>query len=153
MTQRDTWSSRPYRGEHTQKSGRRCRFWHSWSLNTWLFRVKHPTQRIFVISTIVTLWVHMVVTTISGGAHPEIEPTVPIMALLNSEHMFVQGKNPYITYICDIDHSDPLGTHGRQDHRADHTQKSSRNGRLSHSWTLNTWQFMVKTPTQRLFLI
>ena len=48
----------------------------------------------FVMSTMVTLWGHMVVTTISGGAHPEIEPTVPIMALLIYEHMTVQGKTP-----------------------------------------------------------
>ena len=34
----------------------------------------------------------MVVTTISGGAHPEIEQTLPITALLISEHMTVQGE-------------------------------------------------------------
>ena len=44
----------------------------------------------FVISTIVTLWEHMVVTTTSGGAHPAIEDTVPILELLIPEHMTVQ---------------------------------------------------------------
>ena len=37
---------------------------------------------------------HMVVMTISGGSHPYIDPTVPIMALLTPEHMTVQGKTP-----------------------------------------------------------
>ena len=58
----------------------------------------------------------MVVKTILGGAHPEIEPKWPIMALLIPEHMTVQGNKPYLTYICDIDPCDPLGTHGCQDH-------------------------------------
>ena len=70
----------------------------------------------FAISTIVTLWEHMVVTTTSGGAYLAIEQTVPILELLIPKHMTVQETNPYITYFGDIDHSDPLGTHGRHDH-------------------------------------
>ena len=74
-----------------------------------------------------------------GGSHPEIEPKWPIMALLIPEHMTVQEKNPFPTYISDIDHCDHLGTHGRKDHLAgEHTPKSSRNGRLWHSSSLNT---------------
>ena len=44
----------------------------------------------FVISTRVTLWNHMVVTTTSVGAHPAIEETVPILELLIPEQMTVQ---------------------------------------------------------------
>ena len=43
----------------------------------------------FVISTIVTRWGHMLITTISGGAQPEIEQSVPILVLLIPEHMTV----------------------------------------------------------------
>ena len=46
----------------------------------------------------------MVVKTISGGSHPEIEPKWLIMALLNPEHMTVQGNNPLTTYIFHIYH-------------------------------------------------
>jgi len=70
----------------------------------------------------------MVVTTISGGAHTEIGKTVPILALLIPEHMTVQGKTPYTTYICDIDHSDPLGTHGRHDHIGGSTPRNRADG-------------------------
>ena len=43
----------------------------------------------------VSLWVHMVVKTILGGAHPYIEPKWPIMALQNHEHMTVREKSHY----------------------------------------------------------
>ena len=51
-----------------------------------------------------------------GGSLTAIEQTVPILELLIPEHMTVREKNPATTYFRDIDHSDPLGTHGRYDH-------------------------------------
>ena len=58
----------------------------------------------------------MVVTTTSGGAHPAIEQTVPILELLIPEYITVQEKNSSTMDVRDIDHSDILGTHGRHDH-------------------------------------
>ena len=53
---------------------------------------KNPNTTYISITTIVTLWGHMVVKTISAGAYPEIEPKWLIMALLNPEYVTVQEK-------------------------------------------------------------
>ena len=57
----------------------------------------------------------MVVSTTSGSL-TAIKQTVPILELLIPEHMTVQEKNPSTTYFGDIDHINPLGSHGRHDH-------------------------------------
>ena len=92
----------------------------------------------FFISTIVALSGHMVVKTILGGAYPEIEPERPIMALLIPEHMTVQEKTPTQRIFLILTNVTLWGHMVVKTILGEHIQKSSRNGRLWHSSSLNT---------------
>ena len=48
------------------------------------------------MSTMVTLWAHMGVTTISGGESQEVEQSLPILGLLIHEHITVHEIVPHL---------------------------------------------------------
>ena len=85
----------------------------------------YSTGRIFVdMSTIVTLWAHMVVTTILGRSPNKIEQSLPNLGLLIHEHITVHEIVPNWTLFCRyVDHCDPLGTHGRHEHFGEESQE------------------------------
>jgi len=68
-----------------------------------------------------------------GGAYPDIEPEWPIMALLIPEHMTVQGKTPTQNIFLVLTNVTLWGHLVVKNILGEHTQKSSRKGRLWHS--------------------